>query len=90
MHHMRYTRNPNVSFRQEQEEIMLFSPRGSDLFVLNETAAFIWRKLEEPQTPAALVDALLAEYEVLPDVAETDVQDCLATMLENTWILSEA
>jgi len=84
-----YRRNPDIPFREEQDEIVLFSPKDGDLFVLNETAAFIWRKLETPQTLANLVDALLAEYEVTADKAGADVHDCLATMIENEWVLSE-
>ncbi len=40
---------------------------------LNETAEFLWRRLESETTEAALADALAAEYEAPIEQARADV-----------------
>ena len=89
MHSKKYCRNPEISFRREQDEVILFPIGDGELIILNETAAFIWDILATPRTKAEIIGELLAEYEVLPDVAENDVGLCVATMLENCWIKAD-
>ena len=47
------------------------------LIRLNETAAFIVRQLERDTTPAAIADAMLAEYEVDRPTAEAAIAQIL-------------
>ena len=47
------------------------------LIRLNETAAFIVRQLGQETTPAAIADAMLAEYEVDRPTAETHIAQIL-------------
>ena len=54
--------------------LMLNIPRG-EYHGLNEVAARIWALLEQPTCPAALVSALVAEYEVTPEECAAAV-DC--------------
>ena len=42
---------------------------------LNDTGVFLWKKLSEGIDEKALVEALLAEYDVAKDVAERDVSE---------------
>lgn len=44
------------------------------MLTLNETGAFLWRKLEEGADLDGLVAALTAEYDVSPDAARADAQ----------------
>lgn len=44
---------------------------------LNETAAFIVSQLGQDTTPAAIADAMLAEYEVDRPTAETNIAQIL-------------
>ena len=58
-------------------------PTGDDLdlnmmITLNETAKFLWIRLQEETDEAALVAALLAEYEVDKQTAA----DCFATFVD--------
>ena len=49
---------------------------------LNETGAFLWKKLaESDQTEDSLVEALLAEYEVDEASARADVQKLISALL---------
>lgn len=46
------------------------------IMTLNDSGRYLWRKLEERDcTAAALVDALLEEYEVERSTATTDVDN---------------
>ena len=44
---------------------------------LNETGAFLWKKLVDSATEAELADALAAEYGVSAEVAAKDTADFL-------------
>lgn len=44
---------------------------------LNETGAFLWKKLADGVTEAELADALAAEYGVSREVSEKDTADFL-------------
>ena len=51
---------------------------------LNETGAFLWNQMVgTDKTEAALVDALLAEYDVSREIAERDVHTVVTLLLEN-------
>lgn len=41
---------------------------------LNETGAFLWKRLEDGCSENELVDALLSEYDVNRETAENDVK----------------
>lgn len=47
---------------------------------LSETAAFLWKKLQDECTEEDLVNALLAEYEIDRESAVTDVRELLEQM----------
>ena len=58
-------------------------PSGSELdlnmmITLNGTAAFLWERLTEETDEQALVDALLAEY----DVDEATARRCVAAFVQ--------
>ena len=52
------------------------------MFILNELAAFIWDRLEAAETEQALVDAVVAEYEVTAAVAAEDVHAFMEKLRE--------
>ncbi len=52
------------------------------MITLNETGAFLWQQLQQEQEATALVEALLAEYEVEPDVAKADVDRFVESLQE--------
>ncbi len=43
------------------------------IITLNESAAYLWKQLQEDKTEEQLVDLLLAEYEVSEEQAKLDV-----------------
>ncbi len=52
------------------------------MVTVNETGALLWQLLQSETDRAALVAALLAEYDVTPEVAERDVDAFLARCKE--------
>ncbi|MBO4125953.1 PqqD family protein [Streptococcus suis] len=55
---------------------------------LNESASFLWKRLEEEMKQDQLVAALQAEYELSEEVARRDVEAFLA-ILSQQGILAE-
>lgn len=49
---------------------------------LNETGAFLWKRLEEGVTEQQLKSALLEEYEVEEQVAENDIKAFIGKLTE--------
>lgn len=52
------------------------------MMTLNEVGAFLWEKLPEAENEAALVDAVLAEYEAERSEVEQDVSEFLSKLRE--------
>jgi len=66
-------------------------PSGAELdlnmmITLNETGAFLWEKLQEETSEAALVDALLAEYDVDKATAQRSVRVFVEKLNENGFL----
>lgn len=58
------------------------------MMTLNGSGAFLWRLLEQPQTPQTLTAALLEEYDVSETQAQRDV-DVFLTALREKKLLEE-
>lgn len=52
------------------------------IMTLNEVGAFLWEKLPQAADEAALVDAVLAEYEAERPEVEQDVSEFLSKLRE--------
>lgn len=66
-------------------------PTGGDLdlnmmITLNETGAFLWGHLQEETDEAALVRALLAEYDVTPEIAAKAVAAFVEKLKKNDFL----
>lgn len=66
-------------------------PTGGDLdlnmmITLNDTGAFLWEHLQEETDEAALVQALLAEYDVTPEIAAKAVAAFVEKLKKNDFL----
>ena len=82
-----YARSPRVVGRRIGDEFVLvpLAGRGADLdSILNLTrvAAFIWQQLDGARNGTAVVDAVVARFEVARAQAEEDYLELVATLLE--------
>lgn len=74
-------RAEQLSWREVEGEVVLLDERGWNYLHLNGTGATLWKALNDGSTLDALVDALLAEYEVPRAVAEADTRDLLSHLV---------
>lgn len=65
-----------VAKNSETEEV-------ENVFTLNETGALILRALQDGADTPAIVSQLLAEYNVTPQEAETEVNNFIDMLKEN-------
>ena len=56
------------------------------VITLNETGKFIWEHLSEETSIQAVVDALLSEYDVERETAETHVTAFVKTLSDNGFL----
>ena len=50
--------------------------------MLNDTGAFIFERLQQGGSPEETAQALTAEYDVTSEIAMTDVQKTIASLIE--------
>ncbi len=67
-------------------EYLIMSIEQGSYIALRDVSARIWELLEVPQTPAALVEALLREYTVHRDTCEQEVDDFLGEMAKSNLV----
>jgi hypothetical protein len=80
-------RTEDVVFRELAGEVFLIPVRGrladlQDLFMLDETGAYLWARLDGSRSVDDLAHELSAEFEVEPDAAYADVVAFLAELEE--------
>jgi hypothetical protein len=70
-------------------EYLIMSIELGSYIALRDVSARIWELLEQPQTLASLLEDLLREYTVDPDICEREVNDFLKEMDESRLITLE-
>ena len=88
---MKYRQNSNVVDRIVAGEHLLVPVSGDvvdmrQLFSLNPTAQTIWKALAHASTEDQVVEAITSEFNVEVAVAQKDVKELLATLLERKLI----
>ena len=81
-----YSRNPNFVFRKVAGEALLVPirkrlDRVNSLYVLNETAAAIWDRIDGRTMMAGILDALAHEFDVAPARLEQDAATLIDDLL---------
>ena len=77
---MLLVRNPDVEAAPLKDELLLYCSKTSKFFVMNDTAAFLWKKLESPASEQQLADGLRAAF--TPVSAEQALEDVRRTVRE--------
>lgn len=60
------------------------------LITINGAGAFLWERLAEGTTEEALLDAMLAEYDVERETAQKDIEDFLEKLQKADLIVYDA
>ncbi|MFT4143439.1 MAG: PqqD family protein [Mobilitalea sp.] len=54
---------------------------------LNETAAFLWKRLTLKEDVPQIVDALIEEYDVNPEVARKDIEQFIEQLTQANIVM---
>ena len=89
-----YSKNPNFVFRKVAGEALLVPirqrlDRVNSLYVLNETAAAIWDRIDGRASMADILDALTREFDVAPARLEQDAATLVNDLLSIEAIVAE-
>lgn len=76
----------DVKWREEGDDVIIFCPRSSNLFRLNETGKAVWKMVEEFQ-PEEITAKITAEYEADKEEVLKDVKACLNDLLSKQLIV---
>lgn len=82
-----YAKNPDFVQRDVAGECILVPMRRklsdvSSLYVLNETGAAVWRRIDGTRSTSKIVAELSAEFDVARDQLERDLRSLLDDLLE--------
>lgn len=69
----RYQRAPGAAAAEVDDEVVVLSPSDLRYHALNDTAAAVWDRLEEPVSIAEVVDGLMEAFEVERSACEAEV-----------------
>lgn len=61
--------------------------RFNGIISLNEVSASIWKGLQEGKNKEQLLDAILEEFDVLPEVADADLEEFLQLLQKNQLLV---
>ena len=87
---MRYRRADGVLHQEVDGVVVLITAAGDELLDLNATGSVVWRALADGADPAALVEAVVAEFPDAPaDVVAADVEAFLAELVGDGLVTGE-
>jgi hypothetical protein len=79
----RYSQNPTVESAPMQGESVLYNPGNNRFCLLNSTAAFLWSKLETPQSVQELAECIESHFEGIDaGHAHSDIEAALAQLVD--------
>lgn len=73
-----YTKDPSVVFRKIAEEFILVpikkrADEVDSIYTMNEVGSRIWELIDGEKNLSEIIDIILNEFEVSPEVAEKDI-----------------
>ena len=74
-----------LSSRMDQETVMMH-PESGKYFSLNPVATRIWEMLETPMSFTQIVEILLNEFNVTPEVCNKETKEFVQTLIEKDII----
>ena len=84
MDNCRYTRMPDIELRSIAGEhfLIVLHAGESKMFSLNGMGLWFWEHLAHETAPAALLQAMLHDYEVTEEVAAQEVERFLSYLVD--------
>ena len=83
-----WQKNPDLAWREIDDETVIISPQDSVMHELNNTGSFVWKNIDGEKSAAELAELLAANYEVTPDIALSDTQALLEEMSSRKLVVT--
>ena len=72
-----WQKNPELAWREIEEETVIISPNESVMHELNDTGSFVWRNIDGKRSTGDLAAMLATVYKVTPATALADTEALL-------------
>ncbi len=80
--HMYPVPHPQVAARVVDDSAVIVLADAGEVHVLNAVGTRIWELTDGTHTIQQIVDTIVAEFEVTPQQAQTDVEEFLQTLVD--------
>ncbi len=85
-----FRRSHGIEASPMQDESILFDPTSNRFCLLNQTAAFLWDRLEQPATETELAAAVCDAFDAAePARVASDVRQALERLAELRFVATE-
>ena len=74
------TIHPDVVFRVLEDGAVLVDLASNQVFELNTTGALVWERLAQGGSPEAIVETVVARFDVDEDTARRDIAELLVAL----------
>ena len=83
-----YLANPDVVYRREDDEAIVYHPESGDVKLLNRTSAFVFRLLDGRRRLSEITAMVVREYDGAdPQEVRADIDDFIKIMVNQGFIL---
>jgi hypothetical protein len=82
--------DPALIWRKVDENTVIVTPQSGEMRVLNGVGSKIWQLLAEGQTKEAIVEQIVAEYNISAEQASTDLEKFLVELAERNLLIGGA
>ncbi len=83
-----WQKNPDLAWREIDDETVIISPHDSVMHELNDTGSFLWKNIDGKKSAAELAELLVENYQVAPDMALSDAQELLDEMSSRKLVVT--
>jgi len=83
-----WQKNPDLAWREIDDETVIISPHDSVMHELNDTGSFLWKSIDGKKSAAELAELLVENYQVAPDIALSDAQELLDEMSSRKLVVT--
>ncbi|OLD81116.1 MAG: hypothetical protein AUF67_09405 [Acidobacteria bacterium 13_1_20CM_58_21] len=83
-----WQKNPDLAWREIDDETVIISPHDSVMHELNDTGSFLWKNIDGKKSAAELAELLVENYQVAPDIALSDAQALLDEMSSRKLVVT--
>ena len=80
-------RSPNSAYRIYDGQATIVMPDRAEVNVLNEIGSLVWDRIDGTRTVAQLIETVVAEFDVEPEQARSDVLSFLDSLSSHGMVI---